>query len=51
VAKVGEVGIDQDGRRIEILFGASAMQKWRVRTMPGEERLNLSHDPEEFVEF
>jgi len=42
---------DEDGRPIEILFGAQAMQQWGIRPVPDEERLDLTHYPEEFVEF
>jgi len=48
---IDEIGTDEDGRRIEILFGALAMQQWGIRPVPDEERLDLSHYPEEFVEF
>ena len=48
---VDEIGTDEDGRAIEILFGALAMQQWGIRPVPDEERLDLSHYPEEFVEF
>ena len=48
---VNEIGKDEDGRPIEILFGALAMQQWGIRPVPDEERLDLSHYPEEFVEF
>ncbi|OHB63690.1 MAG: hypothetical protein A2Y77_17970 [Planctomycetes bacterium RBG_13_62_9] len=48
---VSEIGKDEDGRPIEILFGALAMQQWGIRPIPDEERLDLSHYPEEFVEF
>ena len=48
---VDEIGKDEDGRRIEILFGALAMQQWGIRPVPDEERLDLSHYPEEFIEF
>jgi len=48
---VDEIGRDEDGRRIEILFGALAMQQWGIRPVPDEERLDLSHYPDEFVEF
>jgi len=47
---VDEIGKDEDGRRIEILFGALAMRQWGIRPIPDEERLDLSHYPEEFVE-
>jgi hypothetical protein len=46
-----EIGKDEDGKSIEILFGALAMQQWGVRPIPEEERLDLSHYPDEFVEF
>ena len=46
-----EIGNDEDGTPIEILFGALAMQQWGIRPIPDEERLDLSHYPEEFVEF
>jgi len=48
---VDEIGIDEDGKRIEILFGALAMQQWGIRLIPDEEKLDLSHYPEEFIEF
>ncbi|MHC4405054.1 MAG: aspartyl protease family protein [Planctomycetota bacterium] len=48
---IDEIGNDEDGTRIEILFGALAMQQWGIRPIPDEERLDLSHYPEEFVEF
>jgi hypothetical protein len=46
-----EIGKDEDGKSIEILFGALAMQQWGIRPIPDEERLDLSHYPDEFVEF
>ena len=48
---IEEIGNDEDGKPIEILFGALAMQQWGIRLMPAEEKLDLSHYPEEFVEF
>ena len=45
------IGDDEDGRPIEILFGALAMQQWGIRPIPDEERLDLTHYPKEFVEF
>ena len=46
-----EIGRDEDGRPIDILFGALAMQKWGIRLVPEEERLDLSRYPEDFTEF
>jgi hypothetical protein len=48
---IDEIGKDEDGKPIEILFGALAMQQWGIRPIPDEEKLDLSHYPEEFVEF
>ncbi len=48
---IDDIGRDEDGKPIEILFGALAMQQWGIRPVPDEDRLDLSHYPEEFVEF
>jgi len=48
---IDEIGKDENGTPIEILFGALAMQQWGIRLLPDEERLDLSHYPREFVEF
>ncbi len=48
---IDEIGNDEDGTSIEILFGALAMQQWGIRPIPDEEKLDLSRYPREFVEF
>jgi hypothetical protein len=48
---VDYIGKDEDGREIDVLFGAIAMQQWGIRPVPDEDRLDFSHFPEEFVEF
>lgn len=48
---IDEIGSDENGIPIEILFGALAMQQWGIRLIPDEEKLDLTHYPEEFVEF
>ena len=48
---VDEIGKDENGRRIEILFGALAMQQWGIRPVPEEGRLDLIHYLEAYVEF
>ena len=48
---IKDIGQDEDGKPIEILFGALAMQQWGIRLIPSEAKLDLSHYPEEFVEF
>jgi len=46
-----EIGVDEDGKPIEVLFGALAMQLWGIRPIPDEEILDMSHYPKEFIEF
>ena len=46
-----EIGKDEDGKPIEVLFGALAMQQWGIRPIPDEEKLDMSRYPKEFVEF
>jgi hypothetical protein len=48
---IDEIGNDENGTRIEILLGALAMQQWGIRLIPEQEKLDLSHYPEEFLEF
>ncbi len=48
---VDEIGKDENGTQIEILFGTLAMQQWGIRPIPDQEKLDLTHYPEEFVEF
>ena len=48
---IDELGRDEKGRAIELLFGALAMQQWNIRVIPDEERLDLTHYPEEFIEY
>jgi hypothetical protein len=48
---VDNIGRDEDGNTIEILFGALAMQQWGIKLNPPEEKLDLTNYPEEFVEF
>lgn len=48
---IDEIGTDEKGKPIEIFFGALAMQQWGIRLIPEQEKLDLTHYPEEFVEF
>ena len=48
---IDEIGNDEDGTPIEVLFGALAMQQWGIRPIPDEEKLDLTHYPKEFLEF
>ncbi len=48
---IDRIGTDEDGKPIEILFGALAMQQWGIRLIPETEAVDLSHYPAEFLEF
>jgi hypothetical protein len=48
---IDEIGRDEDGRPIDVVLGALAMQQWGIRLVLEEERLDLTHFPKEFVEF
>ncbi len=48
---IDQIGADKDGKPIEILFGALAMQQWGIRLVPETETLDLSHYSSEFREF
>ena len=48
---IDNIGKDEEGKPIEILFGALAMRQWGIRLIPELEHLDLSHFPDEFVEF
>jgi hypothetical protein len=47
---VEEIGRDEEGKAIDVLLGALAMQQWGIRPLPDEERLDMSHYTDEFVE-
>jgi hypothetical protein len=46
-----EIGRDEDGKPIEVLFGALAMQQWGIRPIPDQEKLDMSHYSTDFLEF
>lgn len=46
-----EIGHDEQGREIDILFGALAMQLWGIRLDLKNEQLDLSHLSTDFLEF
>jgi hypothetical protein len=48
---IDEIGKDEEGRPIEVLFGALAMQQWGIRPLPDQEKLDMSHYSKEFLEF
>ncbi len=46
-----EIGHDEDGKAIQVLFGALGMQQWGIRPVPDQEKLDFSHYSKEFLEF
>jgi hypothetical protein len=46
-----EIGTDEDGKPIDVLFGALAMQQWGIRPVPDKENLDMTHYSKEFLEF
>lgn len=48
---IPKLGNDEEGKPIEILFGALAMRQWGIKPVPDEEKLDLSHYPDVFLEF
>lgn len=48
---IEDLGADEKGRKIELLFGALAMQQWGIELDLKNERLDLTHYPHELVEF
>ena len=48
---VDEIGRDENGTFIEVVFGALSMRQWGIRPIPGEQRLDLSHYSDIFVEY
>ncbi len=48
---VEELGLDNQDREIDMLLGATEMQRWNIRINPREERLDLSGFREEFTEY
>jgi len=48
---IDQIGLDEDGNPIEVLFGALAMQEWGIRLIPEQEKLDMTHYPTEFVEY
>ncbi len=48
---VEELGLDEQNKEVDMLFGAMEMQRWNIRVNPGEERLDLSGFRKEFIEY
>lgn len=48
---IDTIGQDEDGREIDVLFGALAMQLWGIRLDLQNERLDFSHFAHDFLEF
>ena len=48
---IDDIGKDEEGKEIQILFGALDMQRWGIRPVPDKEKLDLSNYSREFIEY
>lgn len=48
---IDHLGKDEQGKEIQILFGALAMQKWGIEANVKKEQVDLTHYSKEFLEF
>jgi len=48
---VEELGQDEQNKEIDMLFGATEMQRWNIKIDPKEEKLDLSGFRKEFIEY
>lgn len=48
---IDEIGCDEDGRPIDVLFGALGMRLWDIKLDLPNEKLDLTHFTTEFVEY
>ncbi len=48
---IDHIGHDHDGKPIEVLLGTLAMRQWGIRLNPEQETIDLTHYPNEFLEF
>src|SRR5258708_39492055 len=46
-----DIGKDEDGKPIDVLFGALAMEQWGIRPMPDHEKMALCDYSKEFHGF
>jgi len=48
---VEELGLDEQNKEVDMLFGATEMQRWNIRINKNEERFDLSGFRKEFIEY
>lgn len=48
---IDEIDTNEEGRTIDVLFGALAMQLWGIRLDPLNERLDFTHYTRDCLEF
>jgi hypothetical protein len=48
---IDEIGKDEDGQSMDILFGTLAMHEWGIRLDVPNERLDLTRYSRDFIEF
>lgn len=48
---VEELGVDEEGQAIDLLFGADAMEVWNIKLDPKAGKLDLSRMRREFIYY
>lgn len=48
---IPSLGNDEDGRPIDVLFGAISMEEWHINVNPKARKVDLTHFTREFTEF
>ncbi|MCH8317697.1 MAG: hypothetical protein IIA88_04265 [Bacteroidetes bacterium] len=48
---LNRIGIDDEGKKIEVIIGALTMQRWGINLNLVEEKLDMTNYPKDFVEF
>jgi len=48
---IDDLGNDEDGKKIQVLFGALDMRRFGIRPVPDKEKLDLSNYTRDFVEY
>ena len=48
---IDEIGVDENGRQIDVLLGALATQQWGINLDLQREELDFTHYTTDFVEF
>ncbi|MFQ6032104.1 MAG: hypothetical protein ACE5K2_04205 [Candidatus Zixiibacteriota bacterium] len=48
---IEDIGRDENGKEIDVIIGATEMQRWNIKIDPKDEKLDLSRFRKEFIEY